>query len=169
LIIKSQDITGKLTHWIAKKFTDLALLGKFELHDNFNKPKGMWLSWNNGWEDWCNSEQPNWINKEKFDCLNAKLKYNLKLWLIDNMNDFLDLWGKYCDIYKIEKNDEYVVYNNQEQIKTFWQYLVEEGFDGIALSEQGQNETRMRTWLYGWDCCSIIVFNPENVLLSRGK
>ncbi len=164
-IIFSQDIKGKLTHWVNKKYKDDALKGDFKLNDSNaldNKPKGLWLSWNNGWEKWSLGENfggP--ANKKDNVCLNAKLKSNLKLWCINSFNDFMEVWNKFTDKDPTIFNIITIKENN------FWEWLKNKEYDGVALTDKGQWATRFKTWLYGWDCASIVIFNPKNIELRR--
>ena len=166
-IIKSCSIKGKLTHWIYPNHVDKVLNGEFVLHfrEGHNKPKGVWLSWNNGWERWCDSNK--FGDLENKVCLKAKLKPGFKIWLIDSMDDFLDLWQEFKG-KKIDPGD-YSMNGMMALIKSgFWDWLRNKKQIGaIALTDKGQWATRMETWLYGWDCQSIVVFDPKNIILTK--
>jgi len=158
-IIKSETITGKLTHWVKPEFVECVLSGNNKLHQGiFIKPLGVWLSWNNGWEEWCESE-PNFISGRI--CLEAKLKDGLNVWLIDSIKDFNDIWNQFDN--KTEFST--ILIDNK-----FWHWLQDTyHIDVVALTDKGQWATRMNTWLYGWDCASIVVFNSKNVKFSIKK
>lgn len=151
--IYSQNINGKLTHWVHKDYKKLILIKKiFSLlkHQMGNKPKGLLLMWNGDWKCFCKSDFITWM--EDKICLLAKLKPDLKLWLIDSFESFNIVWKQYTDkpAYDFLKVD-----------KKFWKWLEWQGYDGVAQTIEWSTG-------YGWDCASIVIFNPKNVIL-KGK
>lgn len=143
-IVKSQGIKGKLTHWLAPEHKDTALTGKFFVDYKEgqikNKPEGLWLSWNDGWEKWCESES-NFI-KEKV-CVNASLKKNLKIWHIDCLKDFEEIWNEF--VKETNWEEKYPRLNAKMLMEgnKFWDWLKEKEIDGVALTDNGQWATRI--------------------------
>ena len=170
MFVKSEDIEGKLTHWISKEHKDKALAAEFKFLEGglSSKPLGLWISWNGGWEDWTKGEWPDWMKGKV--CLTAKIKPGLKLWHIDSLEDFAEIWDEFKVFANIKEEHMYMsmftLHEAKKEGKDFWVWLKEKGVDGIALTDQGQWKTRMGTWLYGWDCQSIVIFKPENVELK---
>jgi len=163
-IVKSDSIKGKLTHWLAKEHVPKVLNGEFVLQPGGprNKPQGLWLSWNNGWEEWCKAESFGDLPRKA--CLHAQLKPGLNIWLIDSMQDFLDIWQEFKG-HKVHPKD-YSICSIMGLIQSdFWEWLNNK-VDGVALTDKGQCVTRYDTWLYGWDVASIVIFNPDNVKLK---
>ncbi len=178
MIINSNKLKGKFTHWVDSKYKEDILNGKFKLARTnlISKPAGLWLSWNGGWEQFCKDDFTSWMGTRV--CLKAKIKPNLKIWLINTFEDFLEVWNRFtfplvikpeaklrfqfdtCSILKL--------YECKERGKDFWEWLQREfKIDGVALTDIGQCETRMSTWLYGWDVASVVIFNPKNVILTE--
>ena len=170
--VKSETIKGRLTHWLKKEYSEPALNGVFNLMDSklVIKPKGLWLSWNDGWEEWCKDNDCDWVNPAEKDCLVAELKPGLKLWLIDDTKDFFDVWHEYSP-YNKDTDSVLSIYRSQDTKGiNFWDWLKQtHKVDGVALTDQGQWRTRLTTWLYGWDCACILIFNPNNVILEKEK
>jgi len=166
-IVKSDSIEGELTHWLKNEHAPLALKGEFILQKGTisNKPRGLWLSWTKGWEEWCKVESFGDLPNKT--CLHAQLNPGLDIWLIDSMDDFLEVWGDFKG--KKAHIKDYPTMNIISLYESnFWQWLKDtKNIDGVALTDKGQCATRMRTWLYGWDCASIVIFNPDNVILKE--
>ncbi len=125
---------------------------------NWVKPHGgQWTSPTNskwGWKDWCTSE-------EFRDCDN-KNSFKLK---------FYD-WSKIIiiDSYEDLKNLPLINYSLGENFKKRYPdfELLSKTYDGIWLTEKGQNETHMSSFmfnsgldLYGWDCECVFVMNSK--------
>ena len=156
--VLSQDLDGTFTHWVRAEFVNSVSVGDIVIPKSnlMGKPVGLWISWNNGWEDWCSSEQPDWIGVGH-NCFSVSLRRDLKLWLIDSMDDFMSVWSQFTDkppIFSLPLN-------------MFWFWLKERGYDGVALTNEGQWATRMNTFMYGWDCQCIVIFDSKNVTLTK--
>lgn len=171
-IVLSETIKGKPTHWLKEEYKEKALNGEITLSSARLhlpiKPRGFWISWNHGWEKFCKYDYKEWMEKDKV-CLRVKLKPGLRIWLIDSMDDFNSIWSKFP--YGVADEKFLTSFSSlmkaQEKGHDFWSWLQETyAIDGVALTEAGQWRTRMDTWLYGWDCASIVIFNPENVELT---
>lgn len=65
ILSQNMSLKGKLTH-VCKGNAEPLLRGEFKItnpQQNF-KPDGVWISWKNGWEKWCKSEQPGHYHKQ---------------------------------------------------------------------------------------------------------
>ena len=95
MIINSKKLKGKFTHWVDSKYKEDILKGKFNLARTnlISKPRGLWLSWNGGWERFCKDDFTSWMGSRI--CLKAKIKPNLNIWLINTLEDFLEVWNKF--------------------------------------------------------------------------
>lgn len=185
----SEQITGKFTHWCLTADADALVAGKRRQPErqNHTKPAGMWLSWNGGWEQFCETWE-SWM--EGRTCLRASIKPGLKILEIDCMADLDEAFtGFEQNPVETYPEDMLVFKQHHEQMKEcmkdmfpgdhhlrrydfsvaplFWHWLQTKGYAGVALTERGQWQTRMPTFLYGWDCASICIFDPNNVTFSK--
>jgi len=155
-IVKSQDITGTLTHW-SEHCKSICKEG-FTINKRsvlLNKPNGVWISWNGGWEQYVKDYFPSWMTATTLS-VSVKIKPDLNIWLIDSYEDFMHMWNQ-SEFKNINPK------NTGLHLIRFWTWLCEQRINGIALTDKGQRETRIVTFLSGWDCASIIIFLPENV------
>lgn len=177
-IIYSQDVKEKLTHVTSIAHGKQMLKEGVKLenkHPLYNKkayieqartkPWGFWISVNNGWEEWCKGENYGYTDENR-TILNVELSPNLKLWKIDNMKDFIEIWEEYTGKPNKDKDLNLCIFWKPDS-KNFWQWLKQKGFHGVYITDKGQYETRFDTWLYGWDCASIVIFNPKQVSVSE--
>ena len=78
------------------------------------------------------------------------------------MNDFQEIWKE----FEPNGTGRNSIISLIESKVNFWDWLRDtKHIDGVALTDKGQCSTRWDTWLYGWDCASIVIFNPLNVVL----
>lgn len=127
----------------------------------FNKPTGgMWCSpvdaeW--GWKEWCESED--------FYVENLKIWFTFtlesnKILIIDSPEDLNKFIWTYSEKYG--KDNPYPDFVAMSKI-----------WDAIFLTDSGIGSTRFSTPydLYGWDCESILILNPDCVknVRSFGK
>lgn len=111
-----------------------------------NKPSGgLWASPVNsawGWKDWSDSED--WGDLST----SFEIIYSGNTLVIDTLFDLHHLIVQHIDNFN-----------------SFWpdfEAMKKLGIDGIFLTEKGEKETRFtEPGLYGWDCESIVVLNPE--------
>lgn len=105
------------------------------------------------WEEWCRSESFHMdLLAEFFD---FKLREGARVALIDRLWDLQALMDRYAQ--PIDPTWMYPKrYLDFEKIKADW--------DAIELTSDGQWATRIsEPDLYGWDCASILVLNPDVV------
>lgn len=125
---------------------------------NFIKPYGgLWSSPVNsdwGWKDWCLSED---FNVEKLsNSFEFSLNDNAKIYVIDEFSDlgFLVMGNKY----------RFVSWWGDSIILDFEK--LSKVYDAILLTDKGQIDTRYTNpGLYGWDCESILVMNPDCIVM----
>lgn len=149
-------------------FITLGCGDRFEI-SKFDNPKnrecfckpfgGLWSSPENstwGWRDWCEAENF-WIDKINGSSFRFQLKPGSKVYTIDSPFDLIQI------PYKIKT-----------PLSCFGSDLIDfeimaKEYDGILLTVNGQNTTRFSEYeygmsLYGWDCESLLVLRPDNVI-----
>lgn len=114
------------------------------------KPQGLWYGINNDWIDWCQSEQPDWIKKNKFN-LEVETANLLK---ITNQTEL----RKFCNKYK----NNHPIINNIEWNK------VAEDYYGIEITNYHKMKYRFydfqNIWFYGWDVDSGCIWNLKALI-----
>lgn len=163
----------KLTHWVEKEFVEKTLKKEFVILDKqgWLKPTGIWLSIDNNWEDWLEGNWDTW--KEGKVCLNIKLAKDIKLFIIENKEQFLQEfklltgfdYGFEKDILSgnFEKEDLMFKYNN---IDKFHEGLKKK-YDGVLLKSAPFWKHRLDMnfdYFYPWDCESICVWNTDKII-----
>ena len=110
----------------------------------FVKPKGgLWASPVNaarGWSEWCKSEEFGDLSN------NFTFVFDGNVFVIDSLRSATSMpW----------------IGHNYMKSPDF-EKMIEQGYDAIYLTEEGQIKTRFSTpSLYGWDCECILIMNPE--------
>lgn len=137
-----------LIHYGAKKFVPKKFFPV--KNSDWKKPKkgGLWTSpvdskW--GWKDWNDSEQ--YIKCDKYNSFTISLKSNAKIFVINSHEDFINapLINGYNDTMVLDFE------------------LISKKYDAIWLTEEGEFKTRynVKNNLYGWDCETVLVMNPN--------
>ncbi len=190
--INSQYITTPLTHltpedgYIGMKKNGIKIIdrGKDAL---IYKPPGFFISMNGDWERWCVSEEFRDVKNETI--CNVHLKPNLTFIRIDNVSDanelvlFLlpDIKNEFPDL-----NDPLGGEFPISDLLNFSRYqmnLLKKGVDmiqrkvwGRALAEYdgiyyvNSWELHMNTIFNTWDCDTLLLFDPRNIVsLVRKK
>ncbi len=138
----------ELIHYGANKY-DPKKFRKVE-NMNFVKPKGgLWTSPVDsefGWKDWCVAEDFRSCNKE--NSFKVRFKDDAKVAIIDT----------YEDMDKLPLQDDRfhsILMPNFESLAI--------DIDAIWMTAEGQWATRMShpKSLYGWDCESVLIMNPD--------
>lgn len=158
------------------------LNGKYEIphyHEKqkySHKPIGVWVSVNHDWEMWCRGER--FVDIDNAIIMDVDfVPQGMNLLIIRSMEDFTDwmnwLGKKPTDnipeplssfqLEYMQYGFSYPMFNPDMWTKTA------EHFDGIWVTEEGQWATRYNTFLYGWDCNSMCIFNPAKVKFSNPR
>ena len=196
--ILSQDFKGKLTYVTVAKNVKGILKQGFKINhkgERLDKPNGIWLSVDDGWEKWKDGEE---FRPEDDAVLQASIPQDLKLLVIDSLDDFLS-WqndfskdhpiigtgdGMDIEMRRMAKAtgfniDDFIKHGDLAFMKTFgisfvrynpklWEWT-ESKVDGVLMTEEGQWATRMKTFMYGWDCATLMMFNEKHVKFSNPK
>lgn len=116
---------------------------------NYVKPHGgLWSSpveSNWGWKDWCKAEEFNLPYLQS----HFKFKYYGNILTIDSLDDL-----------------KVILYHQHDgKDKIDFEFLMEKRVGAIHLTERGQHATHLSTpGLYGWDCESVLVMNPNYII-----
>ena len=116
----------------------------------FTKPRGgLWASRKNGeltWRDWCEAEE------FRLDSLNESFEFTLKddarILTLNDEEQLTDLPVLFRERYA---SDYSSIYLDFEKLK--------EQYDAIEVT----NISNLYWKLYGWDCNSILIMNPDIV------
>lgn len=126
-------------------------------HEVFIKPKGgLWVSpvdssW--GWIDWCEAED--YGHSKASPYFDIMVRPETRMIVIDSLADAASKlpWVRADGFMRFRWPD--------------WRAVIMDGWDMIVLTERGQEETRFgEPSLYGWDCESAVILNPEIILSS---
>ena len=137
-------ITYGIKNFDRKKFIPIK-------NERFVKPKGgLWASpvkSKFGWLEWCTREE---FRAEHYKAKSFTFWYSGNVFTIDSLKDSLHMpWKKDYDIlYFID-----------------FEYMQSVGVDAVHLTLKGEYETRfsMPRSLYGWDCESVLILNPNGI------
>ncbi|MDP2816644.1 MAG: hypothetical protein Q8O19_08205 [Rectinemataceae bacterium] len=117
-------------------------------NSTFKPVGGLWASpviSNYGWADWCKEEN---FRLERLD-ESFSFYYEGNILTIDTIDDLERLiWVDSCGFKMVD----YI-------------QMQSTGIDAIHLTNKGENQTRFTfpRSLYGWDCESVFIMNPEGV------
>ncbi len=123
------------------------------------KPKGLWLSYENEWFEWCEKEEFSTCNLNTCNIYSTKLKYD-NLYIIKTLDDLIILNKKYPSEYSIDwkkLSSEYdgIIFQNYYKLKK----------DFMKGNYYGTN----LIWFMGVDVNSACIWNPKNVLIEWKK
>lgn len=109
---------------------------------------GLWASrvdTEYGWRDWC--------EKEEFDCCNFSLYFKFRLKPEANILEIHS--GE-----DLEKLPKLISIAGTDFIFPNFEALRDQGYDGVELF-LSEDYSGLYWKLYGWDCDSIVIFNPD--------
>lgn len=123
-----------------------------------------------GWKDWCTMED---YNTESLSIYTKwRIKNPSRLIKIDCMEDLLSVYEKY----------PYITPENPNKESLDFHAMMKDGWSGVWLTQEGEMDTRenfgypednwaiQRINLYGWDCESIVCWDPEEVVvIEKGR
>lgn len=140
----------KFTHTC--NFHNVLDLDKIKSISNYkwNKPTGgFWLSVNEGWERWCEKEEPDWLRGLRYE---FTLKSDASIyWITSDEDAWVLPDNPLMDEYRGEwvfKGMKFIDFEN-----------ISKRYDAIGVMIQS-GEISRRT-LDGWDCDSMLVMNPS--------
>jgi hypothetical protein len=133
-------------------------IGKFNTIKNesrySNKPTGgLWASPINSKYGW-----RQWGKENDFGDFSStfRVSYKGKTIIVDSVDD-LSYLTRRKDVSPDSRR--FISYLNAD-----FEHLASEGIDAIYLTQKGEKETRFTNpGLYGWDCESVIIMNPESL------
>lgn len=154
-----------------KKKFDLRKFGKIKNRKGWCKPEhktGLWASpidseW--GWRDFVVSEMMESWGESLQTYFKFKLSPGAKIYTIDTLEDLHQIPYKRLSELQPALSDYLIDYEK----------MTAEGYSGIFLTVNGQNETRLPEFsgeyyhgrsfnLYGWDVESLLVLNPGCII-----
>ena len=139
-------------HYGHRKF-DKSVFNKIKNVDCSTKPKGgLWASDVNaerGWKEWCDAEEFRDCNKE--NSFSFVLADNAKVLYIDSVDD-LKVLPKVDDKFGMNFSSWYLL--DFEKLA--------ETYDAVEVSIS--NDFDLYYQLYGWDCDSIVIMNPNVII-----
>lgn len=141
----------KVIHYGATKFDPAKFIPIKNMEWMRVKPKGgLWTSpinSNYGWKHWC--KENDYGKCDKKDSFILTLNKDARIYTIDC---YTDLMG----VPIIKHEIDYMNYAPDFEI-------LAKTYDVIHLTEKGQWETRLSCplTLYGWDCESVLIMNPN--------
>lgn len=126
------------------------------------KPRGLWLSQDEEWYNWCIKEQFSTCDIENCYIYNAKIDKK-KLIIIASLQDL----ENFEFFYKFENKEKRNVF---ESNKINWEKVYKK-YDGIAFENYDQIKKQMLSnnifksiWFFGVDINSICIWRPKNVI-----
>ena len=139
-------------HYGHTKF-DKSMFNKIKNVDCSTKPKGgLWASdveAEHGWKDWCEAEEFRDCKEE--NSFSFVLSDNAKILYIESVND-LESLPKGKDKFGLNFSSWYLL--DFEKLA--------ETYDAVEVSISSDFDLYYK--LYGWDCDSIVIMNPDIVV-----
>jgi hypothetical protein len=159
-IIALTKPSKKYIHYGCKHFNKDRFVKIKNCNMPWNKPErnsGLWASpinTDNGWFDWCT------CNNFHMDRLNEsfifELKKGSKVIEVHNDTDLDNIISKGLCEYTYE-----YPWHTDDNVYFDFEQLVKDGYDAIEVYV---NSNRIYMSLYGWDCDSILVLNPDCIV-----
>jgi len=123
------------------------------------KPKGgLWCcplgsKW--GWLQWCTSNE--FFVTDFSKSFQLKLKATATIFVVDSVGDMLTM--------PVVRTNNPILRNTVD-----FEKMVQAGIDCIWLTERGQSATHLCRYahgrdLYGWDCESVLIMNPNCIIV----
>lgn len=154
------EAEAKRTH-IAKRPVEIVRATPLAKQRVDSKPKGFWYSVDGGWEEWCRSEMPSWIE----GCASYEVLLSgeniLKLRTVTDIDLFHEEFKAPLAGMKPEKHFMYIDWKR-----------VAGHFDGIEIAPYCWKrwlDGDAHYWYYGWDCASGCVWTPRGMRVRALK
>lgn len=143
------------------------------------KPPGFWISLDGEWEQWCTSEEFRDVEHEII--CNVYLKPNLtfiRISTVEDANELMSFLVPQLHLYQLESNffhssdlmtiSHYQTHElhkgNLITARKVWRKALDT-CDGIYYENSG--DLHFHTIFNTWDCSSILLFDPRNVILTK--
>lgn len=117
-----------------------------------HKPDGLWYGINWEWEEWCESNMPNWRHGKHFS-LQIDMEKILLLDSIVKINNFQEEYGQLPDW--MAKRDMNILFDH---IYINWKKVAEK-YSGIEINPYQYSLRHKMLWLSGWDISSGCIWN----------
>lgn len=160
--------------WVRNKFIGETLNGSDFLHRShpITKLRGVWISGNKGWTEFCESNKHFYDNQEEWLLYNrtplkAYVNPKIRICEIHSMKDLEALCQQYnTDIEPLlfVKNNIYPLGEQRKREEEAYHSLfqsIAQDHGGIHLSRNGTLE--LIDIFFSWDCDNTVIFNPKNV------
>lgn len=121
------------------------------------KPTGFWYSVDQDWERWCQSEQPDWLERRYVHEVSLS---DERMLFIRTTTD-LDLFHERYKARPFPELREYYPH---------WGIVAEE-YDGIEIAPYlwaRRLDGAASKWYYSWDCASGCIWRPKGVQVKSG-
>ena len=160
-IISIND-SKKYIHYGSEYFDKNRFVEIKNCHNPWNKPtpnSGLWgtpigSAYNYNWHDWC---LDNHYHIERLDkCFRFKLKDGSNVIKIHSNKDLDDILEAGLCCYSGRHP-----YLTDDDVYFDFEQLVKDGYDAIEVYV---HSNRIYMSLYGWDCDSILVLNPDCII-----
>ena len=143
------------------------------------KPPGFWISLDGDWEEWCTSEEFRDVQNETI--CDVYLKPNLTFIRISTVEDANELMAflvpelhryrymeNYFPLSDLLTISKYQIHELQKgnfiTARKVWANALE-SCDGIYYENSG--DLHFHTLFNTWDCSSIMLFDPRNVIITK--
>ncbi len=139
------------------KYKAVSVYGVNQRDRSGDKPYGFWYEVDGSWQDWCASNQADWLEGR---WLHKVTLGNERILMITNLADF-DAFSQKCGSNEglpgsfLWPKDYYID----------WQQVAEE-YDGIEIAPYFWERRMTCSWYYTWDVASGCIWRPQGVAVS---
>ena len=136
----------------------------------YGKPRGLWLSVDEGWKEWCQDESFNLdglVHSTEFD-----VRDDARILRIQTLLD-LDIFHRdHAHRAVASPADAITVWDRATRSEKAYGHSIDwafvaERYDGILIAPYIWQRRLEYSWYYGWDCASACIWNP-GVLTPKG-
>lgn len=143
--------------WVPNEHIDDVLRGNCKLSQSkLTKPAGVWISGNEGWVEWCEIDNPDFLIDTT--PLKAYVSPEIRICEIGSREDFESL----CERLRIDYSKISVQESRSEDYEELFDAIKREGYGGIHLSHRGMRNLQDHEF-FGWDSDCTVIFDPRNL------